>query len=265
MQLRTLNSVETYSDEPFYDYNTQTQLPTSSSENIDNDVKSVRIRESWVIGQKHETTPIDLFVIDENYEFTSRLLFWITVAELTMGLVYALIALLVISDVYDNNNFLFVVIGAVLATALVLVLHGFANIREFSRSSRMGHVHNRDSRNPFFFGIVTLGIGFFILGRWIWDNCDCCETSDCQPDITDARQVATFYSAWATFLPLDVIWIYTIIRALNAHIYPELKVPTSADTQVSTLPLEIQKEIKKSDTKRAKMEEEGSNMINYRI
>lgn len=225
------------------------------------DVKSVELKERWVVGVGTETTPVEVFVMDEHYQYMSRILFWITIMELLMGGAFALVGALVVTDTFTNNNYLFVVIGGVLSVVIVMVLHGFAVIRLWSRSSSMSHHHNREVRMPFFFGIFLLGIGFFVLGRWITDNCDCCDADDCQPDDTNFAQLAEYYAAWGIFTILDFIWVYTIVRALYAHVYPEVKVPTTADPFKATLPLDLQEEIDKADAKRPTLEAEAEKIV----
>jgi fumarate reductase subunit D len=225
------------------------------------EVSRVTLKENWRIGAGAETVATDVFILDESYEMQFQILFWITMIELLMCVIFIFVGILVISDTFDNNNYLFTIIGSVASAVVVLFLHGFAVIRMWSRSSRMSHNHNREVRMPFFFGIVLLALGFFTLGRWISDNCTCCATSDCQPDPANFEELVEFYAAWAVMVFMNVAWLFTIVRALFAHIYPEEKVPTTADPRRTKLPLEFQKQQRQANLARATMQQKGAEIL----
>jgi fumarate reductase subunit D len=225
------------------------------------EVSRVTLKENWRIGAGAETVATDVFILDESYEMRFQILFWITIIELLLCAIFIFVGILVISDTFDNNNYLFTIIGSVTSAVVVLFLHGFAVIRMWSRSSRMSHNHNREVRMPFFFGIVLLALGFFTLGRWISDNCTCCATSDCQPDPANFEELVEFYAAWAVMTFMNVAWLFTIVRALFAHIYPEEKVPTTADPRRAKLPLEFQKQQRQADLARATMQQKGAEIL----
>jgi hypothetical protein len=225
------------------------------------DISEVTLKEAWKIGIGSESVAVEVFVYDEDYHYPYQILFWITVAELAMALIFALISVLVLSDTYENNNYLFTVIGSILSVVIVMILHGCSMIRSWSRSSKMSHNHNTKVRMPFFFGAFLLGVGFFVMGRWVSDNCDCCSTSECQPDITDFDNFVEFYAAWGTMLFVNIVWIHSIIPALIAHINPEEKVPTTSDPRKTKLPLEFQIQQKKADKTRATMQQKGAEIM----
>jgi heme/copper-type cytochrome/quinol oxidase subunit 2 len=154
-----------------------------------------------------------------------------------------------------------VIVGSILSV-VVLLVHIFAGIKIWARSSDMSHTHVFNISMPICTGIIFLAIAFWVLGRWVSKYCTCCETAACQPDPLDFTNVARFHIAWTIMVIVNVIWLYTVMRALFSHMYPERKVPTTADPTRTSMPLNIRRQQEQADALRPVVMKRGKDVVN---
>ncbi len=227
---------------------------------MEGQVEEVVMAKGWKIGTDDDVAMVDVFIIDETYQTTRQLQFWITIVELTMAIAFMFVGALVVSDAFDVNTYVFVIVGSILSVVVILFIHVSAIIKTWSRSSGMSHTHFNTVTAPVIAGIIVQGVSFFCLGLWVSDNCTCCETANCQPDPLDFAGLTRFYVSWAILIGLNAVWALFVYRALIAHIYPEAKVPTTADPSRTKTPLAFQHQQHRADAMSQQMGPPASRM-----
>jgi hypothetical protein len=184
----------------------------------------------------------------------------VTIIELCMSISFMIVGALAVSETFQMNTYIFTIVGSITSVVVVLFVHFTALLKMWARSSMMSHEHMLIVTLPVASGIILLGISFLILGVWVSDNCTCCNTADCQPDPLDFKSVARYFIAWAVLVVMNAIWAYTIVQALLAHMYPEMKVPITSDTSRTKMPAAFQEHQKRADEISAKLVA-GANVI----
>jgi len=228
------------------------------------DVEEIVAREGWKIGTGEDATAVDVFVLDTDYNMTHQLQFWLTIIELCMAVAFAVTGAFAVSDTITINTYVFVIVGSIMSVVVVVFVHICAIVKMWARASDMSHDHMFTVTLPVFTGIFFLAIGFLVLGKWVSDYCTCCETANCQADPMDFTSVAKYHVAWTIFVVTNVVWSYTIVRALFAHIYPELMVPTTANPSKTTFPLAFRQLQEQADLDRPLIMSTAARMANGR-
>ncbi len=161
----------------------------------------------------HET--IDITVPRSNF------IFGLEVTEMIFFGAQVLIAYLVLGHDVAINNYIYLIVGSILAL-IILALHIF-NLILYTRSyPDLSARHIIAISITCAIAAVTQVLTWFMLGRWIIAYGFCCGTSQNQPNPLDLANYVRFYLSYATmFILVLIALLFNYGYSIQAHMYPE--------------------------------------------